>query len=379
MEFAEDLLTSPAFLPIWATVVIAAAIGVALVVHHVVYRILARLLDNSNFLTMLRVVKQTRGPSRLALVMLALAIVLPLAPINPTAGELLSRVMRIAFIALLAWIATVTVDMFTHVYLRRFRIDVEDNLIARKHTTQVNILKRATEVMIIIIAIASALMTFDEVRQLGLSLFASAGVAGLAIGLAARPLLSNLIAGLQIAMSQPIRIDDVIIVEGEYGTVEEIRSAYVVVKLWDWRRMIVPLNYFIEKPFQNWTRESSSIIGNVTIEADYSAPVEKIRTRLNEIVHASKLWDRSVVNLQVIEAKDTTIKLRALVSARTAPIAWDLQCEVREKLIGFLQSDYPDALPHRRLVLDAPDGAPLLQPADEPAPRNRRKRVQISD
>jgi small-conductance mechanosensitive channel len=375
MEFAISLLTNPAFLPIWATAIIAAAIAAALILHRIAYTLLSRLLDNSGFLTLLRVVNRTRGPSRLALVMLALAIVLPLAPINPTLGEVLSRVMRIAFIALLAWIATVAVDIFTHVYLRRFRIDVEDNLVARKHTTQVHILKRATEVTILLIAVASALMTFDEVRQLGLSLFASAGVAGLAIGLAARPLLSNLIAGIQIAMAQPIRIDDVVIVEGEYGTVEEIRSAYVVLKLWDWRRMIVPLNYFIEKPFQNWTRESSSIIGTVMIEADYTAPVERIRAKLTEIVRASKLWDRAVVNLQVVEAKEATIKLRALVSARTAPIAWDLQCEVREKLISFLQSEFPHALPQRRLVMSEGDAdTARLQPFEEPA-RGERKRA----
>lgn len=365
MDFISTLLTEPDFRPIWATVIVITAIAAALIVHHVAYRLVARLLDRSDLLTPLRIVNGTRGPSRLALVMLALAIVLPAAPINPALGDILSRVMRIAFIGLLAWIATVAVDIFTHVYLRRFRIDVEDNLIARKHTTQVRILKRATEVTIVLIAVASALMTFDQVRQLGLSLFASAGVAGLAIGLAARPLLSNLIAGIQIAMAQPIRIDDVVIVEGEYGTVEEIRSAYVVVKLWDWRRMIVPLSYFIEKPFQNWTRESASIIGSVMIEADYTAPVGKIRAKLTEIVQASKLWDRAVVNLQVVDAKEETIKLRALVSARTAPIAWDLQCEVREKLIEFLQSEFPHALPQRRLVLDSGAPMPSLQRFDE--------------
>ena len=177
--------------------------------------------------------------------------------------------MQIAFIALITWVAIVTTDIFGSIYLGHLRVDVEDNLLARKHLTQIRILKRAAVTIIALIGIASALMTFDEVRQYGVSIFASAGVAGLAIGLAARPLLSNLIAGVQIAMTQPIRIQDSVIVEGEYGTIEEITSTYVVVQLWDWRRMILPLNYFIEKPFQNWTRENSSIIGNVILYVDY--------------------------------------------------------------------------------------------------------------
>jgi small-conductance mechanosensitive channel len=184
------------------------------------------------------------------------------------------------------------------------------------------------------------------------SLFASAGVAGLVAGLAARPLLSSLIAGVQIAMTQPIRIDDAVVVENEWGWIEEITSTYVVIKLWDWRRLIVPLSYFIEKPFQNWTREGAAIIGSVFLYVDYAAPVERVREKLNEIVKASRLWDGRVVNLQVSDAKDHAIELRALVSARTSPLAWDLRCEVREKLIAFLRDEYPEALPRQRADLD---------------------------
>lgn len=191
-------------------------------------------------------------------------------------------------------------------------------------------------------------MSFEQVRQYGVSLFASAGVAGLAIGLAARPLLSNLIAGVQIAVAQPIRLDDVVFLEGEYGTIEEITTTYVVIKLWDWRRMVVPLSYFIEKPFQNWTRETSALIGSVFLYVDYTVPVEKLREKLMEIARASPLWDGRVIVLQVSDAKDRTVELRALLSARSAPAAWDLRCEVREKLIAYLQEEYPDALPRTR-------------------------------
>jgi small-conductance mechanosensitive channel len=201
---------------------------------------------------------------------------------------------------------------------------------------------------LVIVTIGAALMTFEPVRQYGVSLFASAGVAGIVVGLAARPVLSNLIAGVQIAVTQPIRIDDAVIVEGEWGSIEEITSTYVVVRLWDWRRMIVPLTYFIEKPFQNWTREGSALIGTVMLYLDYTAPIARIREKATELAAQSKLWNRKVVNVQVSDAKEGTIEVRVLVSANSAPAAWDLRCEMREKLIDFLQRDYPQALPRRR-------------------------------
>src|SRR4051794_22862399 len=176
--------------------------------------------------------------------------------------------------------------------------------------------------------------------------------------LAARPLLTNLIAGVQIAVTQPIRLEDAVIVEGEWGWVEEITSTYVVVRLWDWRRMILPLSYFLERPFQNWTRETSSLVGSVFLYVDYSVPVESVRRELTEIARASPLWDGKVVNLQVSDAKEWAVELRALVSARNAPQTWDLRCEVREKLAAFLQREYPHALPTARVQLHAQAAAP---------------------
>src|SRR5262249_22880637 len=211
--------------------------------------------------------------------------------------------------------------------------DVEDNLLARKHVTQMRVLKRVVSIVVILITAGAALMTFSAVRQVGVSLFASAGVAGIIAGLAARPMLSNLIAGVQLAMTQPIRLEDAVIVEGEFGWVEEINSTYVVLRLWDLRRLIVPLTYFMEKPFQSWTRQSSALIGSVLLYVDYTAPVAAIRDKLKEIASTSKFWDGKVVTLQVTDAKASTMELRALVSARDGSAAWDLRCEVREKLI----------------------------------------------
>jgi small-conductance mechanosensitive channel len=338
-----------ASIPAWAADLLAVALAVAaaLVVHAVVMRAARRALD-SRRVFLRSFLSQTQGPTRLALIIFALSLAATAAPLDAVTAATVRHALLIAFIVLVGWMAVVAMRLAGEFYLLRFRLDVEDNLLARKHLTQVRILERAAAILIVVIAAACALTTFDSVRQYGVSLFASAGVAGLVAGLAARPVLSNLIAGVQIAMTQPIRLEDAVIVENEWGWVEEITSTYVVVRLWDWRRLIVPLSYFIEKPFQNWTRQSAALIGSVLIHVDYSVPVARVRDKLTEIVSRSKLWDRQVVNLQVTDAKEGTVELRALMSAWNASAAWDLRCEVREQLIAFLQKEYPHALPRQR-------------------------------
>jgi len=295
-------------------------------------------------------IERTSGPAQLALCLAAVALVLPLAPLDNAIRNPLTSLFVIAFIALIGWISIRVVDMSAARYLQNFR-DVTENFVARKHVTQVRVFKRVTDTIIVIITVSTALMTFDSVRQYGVSLFASAGAAGIIVGLAARPLLSNLIAGLQIAITQPIRIEDAVIIENEWGWVEDIASTYVVIRLWDWRRMVVPLSYFIEKPFQNWTRDTASLIGVIALHVDYRADVPRIRRWLEGAVKESKLWDGAVVNLQVIDADSRTIELRALVSARNAPQSWDLRCEMREKLIAFIRDEMPEALPRERAIL----------------------------
>jgi len=311
-------------------------------------------------------IDRTAGPAQLAVCLGAVALVLPLAPLDDTIRTPLMRLFVVAFIALIGWISIRIVDMSAARYLQNFR-DVTENFVARKHVTQVRVFKRVTETIIVVITVSTALMTFDSVRQYGVSLFASAGAAGIIVGLAARPLLSNLIAGVQIAITQPIRIEDAVIIENEWGWVEDIASTYVVIRLWDWRRMVVPLSYFIEKPFQNWTRDTASLIGVIALHVDYRADVPRIRRWLEEAVKQSKLWDGAVVNLQVIDADSRTIELRALVSARNAPQSWDLRCEMREKLIAFIRDEMPEALPRERAILiPSADDADLLRPARPP-------------
>ncbi|MFA6265355.1 MAG: mechanosensitive ion channel family protein [Pseudolabrys sp.] len=343
--------------PLAAIAIVAFAVAVALSLHKTVRRLL-RATFATRFPYALTVMQQMRGVTRLGLIILALSISVPVAPFDSVTADWIARLLLIAVIAMIGWMAMTALKIGADLYLLQYRIDTDDNLLARKHYTQVRVLLRTVDVLVLIITASAALMTFEPVRQYGVSLFASAGVAGLVAGFAARPVLSNLFAGVQLAVTQPIRIDDAVIVENEWGWVEEITSTYVVLRLWDWRRMIVPLTYFIEKPFQNWTRENSALIGTSMIYVDYRAPVAAIRARLEQIAKASPLWDGKVVNLQVTDCRNDTIELRCLVSASSAPKTFDLRCEVREKLVDFLQREHPEALPRQRadLVL-APDGA----------------------
>ena len=352
--------------PVAIVVYFALAVLLGAAVFALVTRATRRLFAESHPL-LFSFLRRTKSVLRFTLILFALSIAAEYAPLSDAVAQALSRIFRLGFIVSTGWIALVATHMAADIYLLRFRLDVADNLLARKHVTQMHILKRAAQTLIVVFTLAAAFMTFDVVRQFGVSLFASAGIAGIIVGFAARPLLSSLIAGVQIAMTQPIRIDDAVVVENEWGWIEEITSTYVVIKLWDWRRMIVPLSYFMEKPFQNWTRETAHIIGSVFIYADYAVPVERVREKLTEIAKASPLWDGAVVNLQVSDAKENTIELRALVSARNSPQAWDLRCEVREKLLAFLQEEVPQALPRRRAEVEMT----RLVPAD--APRERRK------
>ena len=329
---------------------VVGAILIALFAYGVAARIIKRALG-ARWPAVILLLQRVAGPARLALSLVAVALALPLAPLNDVLRDQLTHFFVVAVIALVAWITVRAVDMGAARYLQRFRLDTDENFLARKHVTQVRVFKRVIDTLVILIAVSTALMTFESVKQYGVSLFASAGAAGLIAGLAARPLLSNLIAGVQIAITQPIRIEDAVIIENEWGWVEDIASTYVVIRLWDWRRMVVPLSYFIERPFQNWTRDTQSLIGAIALHVDYCTDVSRIRQRLEEVVRESKLWDGAVVNLQVIESTPRAIELRALVSARSAPQSWDLRCEIREKLLAYIREQMPEAMPRERTML----------------------------
>ncbi|WP_235679152.1 mechanosensitive ion channel family protein [Aquibium microcysteis] len=273
-----------------------------------------------------------------------------LSPLTERSVDIVRHVLLIGFILLVSWTARVVLDLWLRAHLKRFRIDTDDNLLARKHVTQMRILLRVADTAIIVVALGAVMMTFEGIRQYGVSLLASAGAAGIVVGLALQPVLKNLFAGIQLAITQPIRIDDAVIVEGEWGNVEEITSTYVVVRIWDLRRLIVPLSYFIEKPFQNWTREEANLLGVVMIYLDYRAPVEAIRREVERIVRGSRLWDGNTVAVQVTDFREQVMELRVLASARNAGDAFTLRCIVREAIVAWLQENHPEALPHLRIV-----------------------------
>lgn len=337
---------------LWPIVAVFLAVGVALVCHFVLVKVLSRFARRSASPVDEVLLKHLRRPVRW--IMVAVAVRLAIDPLGLPDGvdSLVRTVFGLALIMLIAWLLIQATYILNDMVELRFRVDVKDNLRARKIHTQLKVLRRIVVVVIVIIASASILMTFPKVRQLGTAILASAGIIGIVVGLAAQKTIGTIIAGLQIAFTQPIRLDDVVIVEGEWGRIEEITLTYVVVRIWDLRRLVVPITYFIETPFQNWTRISADILGSVFLYVDHTVPIDAVRAELGRILEASEVWDRKVCVLQVTNTSERTVELRALMSAPDASLAWNLRCEVREKLVEFVRKNYPHALPRLRAELE---------------------------
>lgn len=318
----------------------------ALVLYVAASRLLFRYGLRGETAQVLRV--RTKWPARCVVVTVAALFALPLAEWDEVLTGRLEHALAILLIIAVAWLLLRGVRVVEDAAMRRFTIDMKDNLHARRKRTQALVLRRVASMVIFVVATAAVMLTFEEARAVGASLLASAGVAGLVAGIAARTTLGNLIAGLQIVFTEPIRLDDVVVVEGEWGKIEEITLTYVVVRIWDARRLVLPTTYFVEQPFQNWTRTSAQVLGAVNLHVDYTTPVEDVRQELHRILQSSGKWDRDAWVLQVIDATDKTIELRALMTAEDAPTAWDLRCEVREQLVRYLQKRHPQALPRLR-------------------------------
>ncbi len=291
---------------------------------------------------------RTRAPSTWLLVFLALQFVWDAAPDGLRMVTAVRHATALGLIFSVTWLGLRLIGAGVAVVLLLNPTTATDNLQARRLQTQTAVISRTLMTFVYLIGVACALMTFPSVRHIGTSLLASAGVAGLVAGLAARPVLSNLIAGLQLALTQPIRLDDVLIVEGEWGRVEEITGAFVVVALWDERRLVVPLQWIIEHPFQNWTRSSAQILGTVFLWVDYHLPVDALRGELTRLCKSCAEWDGRVALLQVTDASEQSMQLRALVSAPDSSRCFDLRCRVREGMIAFIARDYADHLPRVR-------------------------------
>jgi len=344
----------------WAlfVAVLVVSVGAALVCHYILVKVASRFARRSASVLDELLIKHFRGPIRWLMVAFAVRMCIDVLDIPTGFGSFVKHVFGLVLVGLVAWLLIKATYVFSDAVFLRFKVDVEDNLRARKVHTQLNVLRRIIIIVIVIIALASILMTFPRIRQLGTAILASAGIAGIVIGLAAQKTIGTFIAGLQIAFTQPIRLDDVVIVEGEWGRIEEITLTYVVVKIWDLRRLVVPITYFIDKPFQNWTRVSADILGTVYLYADHTVPVDAIRAELQRILEDSEEWDRKVCGLQVTNTSERTVELRALMSAADASLAWNLRCKVREKLVELIQKNYPQCLPRFRAELDQPESRP---------------------
>ena len=306
--------------------------------------------------------ENTKTPTRYIFPLIALVIAVPLMALPARFSGIFERTLNIFLIGAVGWTFIIAIQVIAGFLTFRYSIDVEDNLHARRIRTHTLVMQRVAVVLVIAITLAVMLMTFPGARQLGTSIFASAGIAGLIVGMAARSTFASIIAGLQVALTQPIRIDDAVIVEGEWGWIEEIETTYVVIRLWDLRRLIVPLTYFIEKPFQNWTRSTAEIIGTVFLYVDYSLPVEPVREEFHRILKETKLWNGRTAAFQVTDFTEHAMQLRAIMSANSSSAAFDLRCYVRERLISFLQKNYPSSLPIARTQLTVREAETLFAP-----------------
>lgn len=271
---------------------------------------------------------------------------------NEEADDLLRQGLSIALIVFVGWSLIGGLSILHDLLDHEFDLTAQDNLEARRIHTRFDVLRRVLVFGIVLLCGIAVLMTFPGLRTLGTSLLASAGIVGIVVGLAVRPTVESMLAGVQVAWTQPIRLDDVVVIDGEWGRIEEIRMTYVVVRIWDQRRLVVPLTQLFSKSFQNWTRTSSALLGAVTVEVDYRTPVSQVREAVGQMLLDTR-WNREFWNLQVVEAGERTIRLRVLLTARNADEGWDLRCEIREKLVTYLQEHHPDCLPRLRAEIAA--------------------------
>ncbi len=366
-----DLLTGPAWGVLLGALV---ATLVALIVHRTGNAVLRRIARGP---VARGVVASCARPARMVLPLIALQSVWQAAPDSILLINQVRHGNALLLMVAITWLVLNALEGMTKGIAERHSFDVADNQDARRIMTQTRLLVRVASTGVVVAGLSLMLMTFPGARQVGASLLASAGVLGLVVGIAARPVMSNMIAGLQLALAQPIRLDDVLILKGEWGRVEEITATYVVMKIWDERRLIIPLHWFIENTFENWTRHNSQIMGTVLLWVDYRMPLAPLREEAQRICEAAAEWDKRLCQLQVVEAGQSSVQLRVLVTSADAGLNWDLRCKVREALVDFMQRAYPQHLPMMRAELaasqstvasDFPQGL-LSEPATPPLSR----------
>jgi small-conductance mechanosensitive channel len=350
----------------FAVFVFCGIIVLANVVHYILFRVLKK-REEQKVSGGWGIRRYISHPARAIFFLTCGVIVLPLVPDLPAnLNQIIRQGIAMAIVASLGWFAVGCVYVFQEFMLRKYDLKAENNIRARRVHTQFQLFRRILITFIVVITIGALLWTFNDPRiwHYGSGLLASAGIASLILATAAKSTASNFLAGLQIAFTEPIRIDDVVVIQGEWGRIEEINSAYVVVRIWDLRRLIVPLTFFIENSFQNWTRESSDIMGTAFLYVDYTVPVENLRQQLRRVAESSPLWDRKVCGLQVTNLSERTMELRCLVSSRNASENFDLRCIVREQMTAYIQQKYPNAFPTTRFAATSEISVQNSSPVD---------------
>lgn len=330
--------------------------GAGLALHALLFQIARRIAERTRTDLDDLAVDRLRGPLRA----LAVAGGLQLARSSwveaGSAGAILAVVLDIALVTAVCWTLVRSAGLAEVMLVRRFSATDSGAVESRKIATQARILRNLFFALVVAVGIGLSLMAFPGVRQVGASLLASAGIAGLVVGLAAQKTIGNLIAGLQLAFTQPVRLEDVVIVEGEWGWIEEINLTYVVVKTWDLRRLVLPISYLLDRPIQNWTRSNSDILGTVTLACDHRADVQAIRERTRRIVEGTPLWDGKVCVVHLVDSRADCMEVRVLASAADSGKAWELRCHLREEVMAFLRTEHPDWLPLRHVVVEERNG-----------------------
>jgi small-conductance mechanosensitive channel len=340
-----------------AALVVAVAVVAAVAATWLSSATLRRLARGRYAALLMTLYRTCRRPWGAVLLLTALLLAVPATGVSGDLLSIVRNVLLVAWICAVAWFVTGVLFVAEEITFRRLPMDIADNRRTRRVRTQIGLLRRLTALVVVVFAVAFALMTFAPLRAVGASLLVSAGIAGIIVGLAAQTTLGHVFAGLQLAFSDSLRLDDVVEVEGEWGRVEEIRLTQVVLRRWDHRRLILPTTYFTTTPFENWTRHEAPVLAEIILHVDYTAPVVELRTEARRVIEASPLWDQKEWTVQVVDSTPSTMVVRVLASAADAPSAWDLKCEVREALIDFMRDHHPAGLPRIRAEVDAnPNG-----------------------
>lgn len=334
---------------VWNISIILSAIILWLIIKFIRVFLLRKKRDSDESYSLYRsVVKYIGVPLNYFVPVLMLNILVPVMRIQRALREYVDKTLEVILIITVTWLLVNLVNLAHNYILYKYNFEKPNNLRERKLRTQLLFAKQFLIGVILFVAVAIIFLSFDRLRAVGAGLLTGVGISGIIVGFAAQKSLGNILAGVQIAFTQPIRIDDILTIENEWGRVEEITLTYVVVRIWDERRLILPINYFIEKPFQNWTRNSSELLGTVFIHADYTIPVDAVRQELTRLVTGNKLWDGKTCTLVVTSADEKTVQLRALMSAANAGDSFNLRCYVREHLVRFIAEQYPGSLPKSR-------------------------------